>query len=698
MSVVERAVKAAQSAARGAATVAAQAAQVANAVGQHFWTDTNGAHVTEATREDFETQAQGRNILIGSMGILLRVATTNLVSLTQGATAFYDGVGNLAANVVARFGADGAQIGKDAEAHVVVTDKSMQMDDANGGTYMRIEATDPSTAQTFSFTGNGTAKTFTIASSSQPRTGGAPSCSVTVDGVAVTEGVSFNWTADYLSLIDVVIKVQGVTFEVAPASGASIVLSVASGHRRGFLFGVASSATGVTGDCAVGEGYQPKAGAQAAHAEGVQCIAMGIAAHAEGHGTLAEQPYTHAEGNGSEATAECSHAEGYKCKAEEVNSHAQNTQTIAGSASQTAIGKYNEADFNDVYGLIMGNGTSDSARSNAFAVKWTGDAEYAGAVTASGGQARLNGTAGFVYIRDASANIWRINKGSGGVEFYNGTSWVSMFYNMTTSRTANTVLAAPNGSDGSASFRALVAADIPNIGASKITSGTLALARGGTNSDNSSRTPNTVFAGPSSGTDAGSASWRALVAADIPNLNASKITAGTLARARGGTATDNSARTPNTVLAGPSSGTDTGNCTWRALVEADIPGLNASKITAGTLPISRGGTGNTQTAGTTTASSVITAATNVTITAAHARTWGKVCQLLITAKAGAAKSGTWDVGTTLSPYMPASATFGSSNLAAIEGVRIGTDGAVSCIGTLASGSSVSLTLVFLMAN
>lgn len=46
--------------------------------------------------------------------------------------------------------------------------------------------------------------------------------------------------------------------------------------------------------------------------------------------------------------------------------------------------------------------------------------------------------------------------------------------------TANTVFAAPNGSSGSASFRLLVAADIPNLDAAKITTGTLAIARGGT--------------------------------------------------------------------------------------------------------------------------------------------------------------------------------------------------------------------------
>ncbi|MBI2900570.1 MAG: hypothetical protein HYY17_10315 [Planctomycetes bacterium] len=45
------------------------------------------------------------------------------------------------------------------------------------------------------------------------------------------------------------------------------------------------------------------------------------------------------------------------------------------------------------------------------------------------------------------------------------------------SQAANTVLAAPDGAAGTPSFRALVAADIPNLDASKITTGTLADAR-----------------------------------------------------------------------------------------------------------------------------------------------------------------------------------------------------------------------------
>jgi hypothetical protein len=45
------------------------------------------------------------------------------------------------------------------------------------------------------------------------------------------------------------------------------------------------------------------------------------------------------------------------------------------------------------------------------------------------------------------------------------------------SQTANTVLAAPNGSAGTPTFRSLVAADIPNLDASKITSGVIDAAR-----------------------------------------------------------------------------------------------------------------------------------------------------------------------------------------------------------------------------
>ena len=100
-----------------AQSIAEQAQAVADAIGQHFFADTNGVHVTEA-EGDPTTE---HNILINSLGILLRHAVNPLVSITQSAIAFYDGLGSAAANVVASFGADGARVGKVASYNLMLT-------------------------------------------------------------------------------------------------------------------------------------------------------------------------------------------------------------------------------------------------------------------------------------------------------------------------------------------------------------------------------------------------------------------------------------------------------------------------------------------------------------------------------------------------------------------------------------------------
>lgn len=51
-------------------------------------------------------------------------------------------------------------------------------------------------------------------------------------------------------------------------------------------------------------------------------------------------------------------------------SHAQNYMTRAASNYQTALGKCNVEDTNGAYAVIVGNGTSDNARSNALTVGW----------------------------------------------------------------------------------------------------------------------------------------------------------------------------------------------------------------------------------------------------------------------------------------------------------------------------------------
>lgn len=64
--------------------IAQQALDVANATGQHFWSDTDGAHVTELERSDWETQQTGANSLWNSLGMLFRDGLNSLLALLPG--------------------------------------------------------------------------------------------------------------------------------------------------------------------------------------------------------------------------------------------------------------------------------------------------------------------------------------------------------------------------------------------------------------------------------------------------------------------------------------------------------------------------------------------------------------------------------------------------------------------------------------
>lgn len=115
----------------------------------------------------------------------------------------------------------------------------------------------------------------------------------------------------------------------------------------------------------------------AAFAEGKDTKAKGNYSHAEGYSTTASGAYSHAEGRSSTASGSVSHAEGTDTVASGIRSHASGWGTIAKGENQTAIGKYNVEDTNEKYALIVGNGTS-TARSNAFTVDWSGNAEAGG--------------------------------------------------------------------------------------------------------------------------------------------------------------------------------------------------------------------------------------------------------------------------------------------------------------------------------
>ena len=170
------------------------------------------------------------------------------------------------------------------------------------------------------------------------------------------------------------------------------------------------------------EGKATKASKFHAHAEGRATVANGEASHAEGYGSRAEGDYSHAEGKGTAngvyshaeglstasgnyshtegystyAYGECSHAEGYNATAQGIYSHAEGFKTQAYAAyshaegygtytrnyGSHAEGRWNTKDGS--YAHVVGNGSSDTNRSNAHTLDWQGNAWFQGAVTSSG--------------------------------------------------------------------------------------------------------------------------------------------------------------------------------------------------------------------------------------------------------------------------------------------------------------------------
>ena len=121
---------------------------------------------------------------------------------------------------------------------------------------------------------------------------------------------------------------------------------------------------------AFSHGYKTKALATAAYAGGLVCIAAGIGSHAEGTYTLSIGFYSYAGGYHTIAWGNYSHSEGEYTIAYEKGSYAGGLRTKATAPYQHVIGTYNERDDEALF--IVGNGKSDTERSNAFVVRKDG--------------------------------------------------------------------------------------------------------------------------------------------------------------------------------------------------------------------------------------------------------------------------------------------------------------------------------------
>ena len=110
--------------------------------------------------------------------------------------------------------------------------------------------------------------------------------------------------------------------------------------------------------------------------EGRNNIASGAHSHVEGTNNTASGNYSHAENSKNTASGNYSHVEGCRNKATGFATHVQGRYNVVQSVTgPNYYGKYCH---------IVGNGTSDTARSNAHTLDWDGNAWFAGDVYTGG--------------------------------------------------------------------------------------------------------------------------------------------------------------------------------------------------------------------------------------------------------------------------------------------------------------------------
>lgn len=204
-------------------------------------------------------------------------------------------------------------------------------------------------------------------------------------------------------------KVSGFSTEaLGERSSAKGYKTKATGHESdakgmgtlasGYVSSAKGASTKATGDYASSEGNGTEASGQAAHTQGISTKAVGRCSHAGGSGTLAKGEASNADGVGTKANGvgssskgkltvadgNYSEASGIETRTVGEASSARGKGTIAGSAYQHARGRYNKADWGSKYADIVGNGTADDARSNAYTLDWDGNAWYQGTVECAG--------------------------------------------------------------------------------------------------------------------------------------------------------------------------------------------------------------------------------------------------------------------------------------------------------------------------
>lgn len=162
--------------------------------------------------------------------------------------------------------------------------------------------------------------------------------------------------------------------EYAPTDAPTFTSSINMGRKANSEVGYESVAIGrncvASLDYCVAIGDTVSATNYGAVAVGTDTVASGIYSYAEGYQTKAMGYVSHAEGEHTETHADYSHVEG--------------CGTVSRVSCQHVQGSYNIKDEDGKYLHIVGNGSSESSRSNAHTVDKDGNGWFAGDVYVGG--------------------------------------------------------------------------------------------------------------------------------------------------------------------------------------------------------------------------------------------------------------------------------------------------------------------------
>ena len=322
---------------------------IASNTEQHFWMtetgDDTGAHITEKTKEDFlaDPTNGGGNLLARSNGITARDGLTEL----------------------ATFGANGQTFNNDYGEEVLTIGK-LPYASYNGNklNWVAYDNTSPfSMTLPWDVEDNNAVITYLDENRS------------TIADVGVTptqDGRVITWTAEQCNVLT--------------QKGVKYIYASYLARGRFPYFTIGSDGVGDIGTYSYREGENCVASGSTSHAEGESTQSSGVNSHAQNFRTIASGNHSHAEGYTTIASGTGSHAQGNQTEASATNSFAGGSHTIARGAVQTVFGRYNIAQGGEHWTwsdnvFIIGNGASESSRSNAMAVTWQGNTSIAGTLT-----------------------------------------------------------------------------------------------------------------------------------------------------------------------------------------------------------------------------------------------------------------------------------------------------------------------------